>query len=242
MIKCTQWNNNAEAFGCSSKRIKPELQALCKNPKIKGGSNFPPHIYVFRGKNYWKFDNSPKADKPFGELIEGNKSAIDLWPGIHFPGGSSYNKFAFVMVYKNKWSQWKSADSGYNSRSTETEINDEPIGVVEEEAPDELSGDDSDYGPLIVYNEKKGKYAKINGNQICFYIIRDNKCTTHGSCVPVDEEENKFPPNIVSVIRDRDKNWLFFDKNGKYCQRANKDRKEVVISLKFFLQNFSSFD
>jgi hypothetical protein len=54
--------------------------------------------------------------------VEGGLMAKDKWPGIHFPGGSGYNKMSFIMIYGNKWSLWKPGkDSSGN-------VKDEPIG------------------------------------------------------------------------------------------------------------------
>jgi len=105
--QCKQWKDNEQVFGCNEKDIKPKLKSLCDNPRIISGSNYPPDIYVFRGEKYWKFDNEPKPNKPFGELVEGEVPAKTKWPSIHFPGGAGYQKLNFIMIYKTQWSRWR---------------------------------------------------------------------------------------------------------------------------------------
>ena len=171
-------------------------------------------------------------------MIDGNKPARDEFHGIHLPGGVSFNKNSFIIVYKNKWSQWKPLGKDLtdrkNMRSNDHEINNAPIGTVEvekvtdaPEAEDEEDGDSADGGALILIDEKSGKYAKIRGKQICNYKITESKCTLLKKCSPVKKDKNRFPPNIVAVLRDRRKSWFFFNEKGKYCQRKDDDTKQV---------------
>ena len=121
--QCSDWKSNEEAFGCRVKSKVSFVQSLCGNVQISSGTNFSPFLYVFRGAKYWKFNNRPKAGKPFGDIVEGGKLAADKWPDIHFPGGAGYRKASFVMIYKNKWSLWKKSVAS---------VLDEPIGVSTE--------------------------------------------------------------------------------------------------------------
>ncbi|CAG2108645.1 unnamed protein product, partial [Medioppia subpectinata] len=232
--KCTDWKDNGEVFGCNAKKLKPELDALCDNVTISSGGNYPPFVYIFRGRKYWKFDgHHPKAGKPLGDLIKGNRPAKEEFDGIHMPGGASFNKNAFVVVYKNTWSQWKpkGADIGLHKkmRRNDNEINNAPIGTatmeILGEPDDQPDGEPADKGALIATNEKKGRYAVIRGKQICYYLMTDAKLSSVGKCQPVSDDKNNYPSNTIAVLRDRDRNWYFFDSRGKYCKRkaGNKD-------------------
>lgn len=231
-------------FGCKGDNLSADLQALCDDPKISSGGNYPPYIYVFRGYNYWKFDDKGKPGQPFGKLLAGNKPAREEFHGIHLPGGVSYNKNSFIIVYKQTWSQWKplgkDLDDRKGMRVNDNEINNAPIGevtielVTEPPEGEDLPDDDpKDIGALIPTDESKGKYAKIRGEKVCYYKITDNSCTHTGKCKDVSEDSHNIPPNIVAVLKDRKKNWIFFNKKGKYCQRPDESTKDVSPVLSF---------
>ena len=88
-------------------RLNPKLRYLCRNPKINGGTNYPPFIYLFKDGLYYKFDNKYEPKRPFGNLIEGGIAANKLWPGIHFPGATSYQNDKLIIIYPKKWSRWR---------------------------------------------------------------------------------------------------------------------------------------
>ncbi|CAG2172764.1 unnamed protein product, partial [Oppiella nova] len=233
--QCTDWKGNGILFGCNAKKLKSDLESLCDNVTITSGGNYPPFVYVFRGRKYWKFNGHyPKPGKPFGELLKGNRPSKEEFDGIHMPGGVSFNKNAFVVVYKNTWSQWKPKGSDARlhkkMRKNDNEINNAPIGTatmeIIGEPDDQPDGDAVDRGALVALNEKKGRYAVIRGQDICYYAVTDSKCSTVGKCVDLSEDRNNFPPNVVAVLRDRDKNWYFFNTNGKYCKRNKADKKK----------------
>jgi hypothetical protein len=188
---------------------------------------------VIRNGKYWKFENKMRGDKkPFGDLVEGDILASNLWPGIHFPGGSSHNKIAFIMVYANKWAQWKPAD---DTNSGLKDVNDEPI-ADESEGSDEPQGDDNDSGALINLDDKRGLFAKIRGNEVCYVIIEDNKLYWDQKCKPLYEDKSNYPVNSIAVIKGRDRMWYFFNKEGKYCKRPDKaNTKVTVFSVKIML-------
>ena len=113
-----------------SRQLKQELEFLCRNTSINGGSNYPPNIMIFRGGKYWKFDNKPEKDKPFGNLVEGQVPARLSFPGIHFPGGTGHQKpDKFIIVYKDRWSRWK--PEGNEGTGDEPEGDEKP-GETEE--------------------------------------------------------------------------------------------------------------
>ena len=118
-LKCEEWKDNREIFGCNTKGVKTKLRLLCSNAKIKAGTqealtidgDTSPRVWVFRGGKFWVFDNKIAKKKPLGELLEGSKIAADLWDGIHFPGGAGFDGPNFIMVYKKKWSRWTLDDA-----------------------------------------------------------------------------------------------------------------------------------
>lgn len=78
-------------FGCNAKGAEDfpiEWRYLCENPVIRAGGVHDGIIYVFRGGKQWKFNNRPKDDKPFGDLINGGYRAKTNWTDIYFPGGA----------------------------------------------------------------------------------------------------------------------------------------------------------
>jgi len=125
--QCEKWKDNKEIFGCRAKYKDNGLDSLCDNPKIVAGGDVPPFIFVFRGGKYWKFDNKPEKNKPFGSLIEGALPAKSKWPGIRFPGAFGKNKDRPIMVYNRTWSQW--LPNGDN------DIDDESIIEIAEDTP-----------------------------------------------------------------------------------------------------------
>ncbi len=165
-------------------------------------------------------------------MIEGGLQAKDKWQGIHISGGSSYFKTSFVMVYKNKWSLWKSteadSESGSDldsSNSSEGDVFDEPI--IEKEVLTDKDEDNSDSGALINIDERIGKYAKIRDNNVCYLVITNNKCNWLGKCVPVTEDKNNYPQNTIAAIKARSMEWYYFNREGKYCKRADKSNAKV---------------
>jgi hypothetical protein len=310
MKQCNDWKDNKEVFGCNDKDMKPEVESLCNNPVIKAGTHesdnnedgSTPSIYVFRGGKYWKFNNKPAPTKPFGDLVEGAKSAEDKWPGIHIPGGAGFENSNFIMIYKTRWSRWtpnktkgsegkqdknpddsdgseddsnggpkggkgkpsgsnqdgdqdrsdgeptgssggKGNPSGSNNKSPVVNIDTNEIKDTFEEAiqdEDEAQSPDSIYsfdkgsdidkgaGALINVEPNKGRYAKVSGDQICYFVIKNKMCFRSGKCTSVTEDKNNFPPNILAAFKARDKNWYFINKNGKYCKRADNSFNEVI--------------
>ena len=211
-------------FGCDVKDDqfdeKLELRYLCDNPVIKAGGNHNGLIYVFRGGKQWKFDNKPKDDKPFGELISGAYKAKNNWSDIHFPGGVGEYDNNFIMVYKKKWSKWKGENPiGANAG----DLRDYPIGELVDEEPEM----NADSGALILTDPIKNRFAKIKANQVCYLIIRNNLAKWDGKCKPLINDVNKFPPNIIAAIETSDNFWYFIDGNGTYCRRHKKDLEEV---------------
>ena len=209
---------------------------LCDKSIISSGGNYPPFIYIFVGKKFWKFDGLAKPSKPFGDLSVGNKLSTDEFDGIHMPGGVSFNKNAFIVVYKSTWSQWKPLDKEKhlhkNMRQNDNEISNAPIGWVVEEREEVYKdlgeGDPLDSGALIVLNEMQNRFAKVKGKQICYYIINQNKCSLiGGKCSQLNKDSNNFPSNIIALIKDRDKNSIFFDGIGKHCIRKDKNKNGV---------------
>lgn len=225
LLQCKEWRDSMEPFGCEAKLISPELKTLCKNVTINAGGNYPPLIVVFKGGKLYKFNNRPKPNKPFGDLVEGPVPAKSKYPGIHPPGAVGHNENNFLIVYRKHWSQW--LPNGFN------DILDEPIITKEFEIPDQLETDLEDAGALIPTNEtnpKQPEYAKILGNKVCYVVIKKNKLywkDSDNKCRVVTEDKNNFPPYIVAAIKPKDNNWYFFRRDGKYCKRADKNYKEV---------------
>ncbi len=176
--------------------------------------------------------------KPLGNLVEGAIQAKDKWPGIHFPGGVGNNLDNFIIIYDNKWSQWLPNGT--------IDVEEESIVEKVVEIPDEPEGSHLDSGALVPIDKKKSKYAKIRKNEVCYLVIKKNKCYWSGKCLNVKDDENKFPPNIIAAIKSKDNNWYYFNEEGKYCKRPHKDKKEVrllsiltrVLNLILFAKNF----
>jgi hypothetical protein len=123
---------------------------------------------------------------------------------------------------------------GQNPNDAEiNDINEELIR--DEELPDEPDGDDKDGGALINSDVNNGKYAKIKDQYICHYLIKDKKLFTSGKCVPVSEDDRKYPPHIIAAIKPKDNNWYFLNKEGKYCKRPAKVNKEVNALRKYWI-------
>lgn len=175
-IKCKLWKDNKEVFGCNDKNLKLELGFLCDNPKITAGSNYLNFIFVFRGGKYWKFDNKPKPNKPFGELVDGGIPAKNKWPGIHFPGGAGAEKSNFIMIYESKWSRWKHNQNNkpVGDNYIEDDSNDDSDGVkpsqenkqnVDEENPTDGNFGDDSTDSIPSSGNSKGTKPNKKGNQ-----------------------------------------------------------------------------
>jgi hypothetical protein len=189
---------------------------------VSAGGNYKTDIFVFRGGKYWQFDNKPKRKKPLGSLVEGAVLAKNKWPGIHFPGGIGNNGDNFIIIYANKWSEW--------TPDGQKIVDEEDIKEKKIEIPDEPDGKIDDSGALVLTDEQNGKFAKISRNRVCYLLIKNNKCYWSGKCLNVNEDEYKFPPNIIAAIKPKDNNWYYFNKDGKYCKRQDKDFSEVNIN------------
>ena len=244
-MQCNNWNDNRELFGCNNKNIKPELDSLCRNAKISAGGSLRPHIYIFKNKKYFLFDNKPKVNKPFGELVSGNLVTVTRFEGMHTPGGVSHtgNDDALVIVYNTKWAQWATpaptagtaGTAGTNaSPGTATisgtatipksiDVSEQPIGLEESE----LNGNDTDLGALIPIDLKIWKFAKIIETNVCYVVIENDKCFWDQKCKPVNEDQNQFPANIVGAVKTSKNLWYYFDRNGKYCVRPNGHNNPV---------------
>ena len=177
---------------------------------------------MFRGGKIWKFNNRPKPNKPFGDLVEGGQLAKNKYPGIHTPGAVGHNGPKFLIVYKDKWSQW--LPNGIN------DLLDEPIITKEFEIPDEPEFNPEDAGALIPTNESSAQYAKIMKNKVCHLVIIKKTMFWRGECLPVTDDPNNFPPHIIAAIKAKDNIWYYFDKTGKHCKRADKSRQKVLIN------------
>jgi hypothetical protein len=138
------------------------------------------------------------------------------------------------MVYKNKWSLWKSteadSESGSDSdrnKSSEGDVFDEPI--IEKEVLTDKDEDNSDSGALINIDERIGKYAKIRDSNVCYLVISNNKCNWLGKCVSITEDKNNYPQNTIAAVKARSMEWYYFNREGKYCKRADKSNAKVNI-------------
>jgi hypothetical protein len=194
---------------------------------------------MFRGGKQWKFDNKPKPNKPFGELIDGGKPAKINWPGIHFPGGTGSLNRKFIIIYRKKWSLWVKEKTESDYIPSEGDLKDQLIGEPEEE--EESEGDVRDSGALIPVDDQIGKYAKIKNENVCYLTIGLNNAYWMGNCVPVKEDKNQFPPNIIGAILTKDHNWYYFNKEGKYCKRPERTTNEVKSYLLKIFQFFIVF-
>jgi hypothetical protein len=250
--QCTKWDDNKNVFGCTDKKIKQELKFLCNNVKINAGANVPPIIMFFRGGKYWKFDDKPKPNKPFGNLIEGQVPANLDYPGIHFPGGAGHQKpDKFIMVYKDKWSRWKPTDpmagaggdspiqpaGGDEPEQEDSAAPDKdkppkggkkggkgvPDGDGGGQKGDPDKDDDGDKGALILVDPQKPLYGKIKGAKVCYLTIRGGKAYWKGKCKPVNKDPNNFPPHIVAAVKNKDKDWYFVEANSTYCKRKDDE-------------------
>jgi hypothetical protein len=108
------------------------------------------------------------------------------------------------------------------------DVNEEPIRNEEGDIPDEPDSRDQDAGALIPIDPNKGKFAKVSDEKVCYLVIKDNTANWVEKCVPVSEDKNKFPPNIIAFVKPKDKNNYFFDKSGKYCKRPDRSNEEVI--------------
>ena len=186
---------------------------------IAAGGNVPPNILVFRGGKYWKFDNRPTKDKPFGDLLDGALKAKPKWKGIHFPGAVGNYLEDMLIVFKNKYSQYSPED--------EPKAKDKPIIPKVIETPDEPELNPEDRGALIPLDDKKNRYGKIQKDKVCAVKVVQNRMFWSGKCRKVGEDVNNFPPDIIAAIKPKDNNWYFFDENGKYCKRMDGNTEKV---------------
>ena len=207
---------------------------------IKAGGVHDGIIYIFRGGKQWKFDNRPKEDKPFGDLINGGYRARTNWTDIHFPGGVGSHLGGFIMIYRNKWSKWMRENKGPSNG----DLRDLPIG--EREAVDPELDNTSDLGALALVDPKKHSYRKIKGSLVCPLKIKDNHANWEGQCKPVGEEEHNYPPEIIAAIKTSEQFWYLVNKEGKYCRRKESKTEEVFpLNMSFdlihyFITNFSA--
>ena len=201
---------------------------------------------MFRGGKYWQFDNKPKPDKPFGELVDGAKPAKDKWKAIHFPCGVCTINENMIVVYKNIWSKYTSdktkGETNLIDDQTSLILNDTSQPSIEtldlpinEPIRDPLLPDDppkevNDGGALINPDKEDPTYRKINGDRVCRYVLKNDKCLRKGKCITVEDDKNKYPARIVAAIKSSDNNWYFVNKNGKHCQRKDGSTEEVSHS------------
>jgi hypothetical protein len=175
---------------------------------------------------YWKFDNNYSPKKPFGEVLEGGVPAKHKWPGIHFPGGTSWQKKNFIIIYKNKWSRWKppgaEGDAGDGQGAGDEKPSDDGSG-------DDSPSDDGTDGALILVDPSANKYAKIKGKDVCYLTIKQNVAKWKGRCKPTKDDEMKFPPDIIAAVKNKDNDWHFVEKKGTYCKRKDDSRDEVIV-------------
>ena len=255
-IQCTDWSDNKEIFCSGGKKSKKgesdegsddksaNLEFLCTNPKITSGGSGPNGIYLFRGGKYWLFDNKPKPDMPFGNLEDGPKPAKEKWKEIHFPAGVCVIDDHMIIVYKNEWSKYPSKPSDKDSNQIEGKtspiLNQTDPGIEsldlprnepirDPELPDDSLNNDKDGGALINPDKGDPTYRKIKGNRVCRYVInKEDKCLLRCKCITVEDDKNKFPPNIVAAIKSSENMWYFVNKEGKHCQRKDGSTEEVI--------------
>ena len=108
----------------------------------------------------------------------------------------------------------------------ESDVNDDKIRGDGEEEPD---GRDSDAGALIPIDELNGRFAKVIESKVCYLVIKMNKALWTGDCIPVSQDQNNFPANIVAAVKNDDNDWYYFDKNSKFCKRRKNDFTDVCI-------------
>ena len=228
--------------GGAAKGVEQELEFLRKNPKISSGGSGLEGIYLFRGGKYWLFDNKPKPNKPFGDLLKGSKPANGKWPGIHFPGGVCVLGKDLILVYKNLWNKFQGGVppggkegvlDGYRGGPEKLSLGDDPIR--DEEEPDKPKGDEEG-GAVINPDPRDPTHRKIKGNRVCRFIIKEQKCFRRGHCITVDEDQNHYPPQIIAAIKTSDNNWFFVNKKGQFCQRKDGSTEKVYMFSVF--ENF----
>ena len=197
----------------------PELKKLCDNPRISSGANIGREIYVFRNGKYWKFDNKDRQTKPFGNLIEGAKSAKKKWPNIKFPAAVGYcreNLVSFPCA-KSQYNQWA---PGIGQKPSLLSLGD--MG----DFPDEPEGNEKEGGAVAPVSENI--FAKMNKNKVCYIMVKKEKTYWNSHCVSVNEDAMHYPKDIVAVIKTKDKNINFINRDGKYCKRDEKSSKPVI--------------
>jgi len=172
-------------------------------------------IWIFFSSKYWKFDNEPQEGKPLGELVEGPILAKNKFPGIHFPGGTSYYELYFIIIYRNKWSRWKSNSDDRVNQLMTTEISEDFIIELEEDP-------DGDGGTIVLVETSQTKRMKIDANAVCFIRITNGKCLWSEKCFSQSDHNTENP--VFGAIKSRFNNWFIFDKNGKFCKRAQKEQ------------------
>lgn len=187
---------------------------LCSMSSVIGVIAFDDNIYVFTIDKTYIFNGKSTFSSLFGELIADDVIPSKKWTGFNptFGGFFAIDNNLCVIIDNNNYSCW-------NSKGEVDQVN-EPIDEYDR------SGDEDDAGALIpiVINLK---YAKItDGDKVCYLTIRDNKCYKE-ICMPIMQEENNFPPNIVAAFNSSDGNFYFVDKNGKYCKRLHNDKTKV---------------
>lgn len=153
-------------------------------------------------------------------MISDSFEASKKWIGFQPNNGRFFaiNGYLFVVI-ENSWDRWLP--------NGQKDISHEQIGASEIETEDEPNGDESDSGAII--KVENNKYAKVIGNKVCNLYFKDNEISLSRKCVPIAEDKNGFPPNIVSAIKTKDNNWYFINKNGKYCKRTDKNNSGVIV-------------
>ena len=200
------------------------------------------HIYVFTHLNLYVFGPKPKSDTKksgdpvFSRLVSDEIKPSEKWPGFDPNYGRFFaeKNLLCVIIEAQRYSCW-------GPDGTQV-VDNRPIGEPDYDPPDEEQGDDSNAGALINPEDNNGKYARIRGKKVCSLTIEDEEMYNLGQCLDVSADPRKFPPDIVAAIKPKDNNWYFFNKNGKYCKRADGSTKEVCFDDKNrFFNGFKLF-
>jgi hypothetical protein len=211
-------------------------KGLCSNPTTIGTIIYDTfNIYLFTKNKLYVFDSkstiepgSEDLETKFLDMISDNIVPSKRWLGFEPNDGRffAHNNDLCNIIDNKKYTCWGVDGNEYAT--------DQPIEEPEEELPDEPDGDYKDAGALINGdgNDKSFSFIQIRGDRVCDIIIENKKLFTIGKCKSIDEEEHKFPADIIAAIKTKNNNFYFISKDGTYCKRAEKTYGKVIRILK----------
>jgi hypothetical protein len=242
MIFQCVWRETNELFGCLTPQIALRLQQFCSNALTIGTIIYDKLniyvftkqiVYVFCIKNTKTSQTDNVNDWAFTQLesVLISKELLKTWKNFNPNLGRFFaiDNHLCNILDDIKYNCWLPNGKHYIIEQ-----------IMEEyEIIDEMDGDRSHSGALISA-DKVGKYAKVMGTHVCYYLILNNKCFQIGECVPVVRDKYNFPPNIIAAVKTNQDIWYYFNANGKHCERPEGEYSDVIdLSLNKIVVRFS---